>query len=488
MQRICHLAPLVAIAAFTAAPAQAQWSTATLSHPRGDVTSVSVGDLVLFAGGRVGNVFHDTVDIYDAALGLPPSDPAAWSSTTLSVARTGIGGAVLDDLAFFAGGSIPASTAVVDIFDARSRTWSTAALSVPRGQVAATTVGDKVLFAGGQNNGPPSAVVDIFDGALGLPPSDPAAWSTATLSTARTQVAAASVGTLAIFAGGRNATAALGDADIYDSATDSWSVTALSQARIVDREATATTGTRAYFAGGQVTPGAGATMSDVVDIFDAHGGQSSSTLSTARGYVGATALGNTVIFAGGAGDGFVLQDTVDMLNTGTGQWSSSQLSQPASGLAAAAVGRTALFAGALVEVYAPTGVNYCSATANSAGVAATIAATGSTSAAANDLTLTAVDLPPGQFGYFLGGQTEGFLSPLGSQGFICLSGNIGRFSVPSQIIQGPAGSIQVDVSAIPVNPTQAVQPGDTWNFQCWYRDNNPGPTSNFTDAVSVVFE
>ncbi|MCP3916270.1 MAG: hypothetical protein GY711_12005 [bacterium] len=31
------------------------------------------------------------------------------------------------------------------------------------------------------------------------------------------------------------------------------------------------------------------------------------------------------------------------------------------------------------------------------------------------------------------------------------------------------------------------QPGETWNFQCWYRDNNPGPTSNFTDAVSVTF-
>ncbi|MCP4035984.1 MAG: hypothetical protein GY733_03545 [bacterium] len=37
-------------------------------------------------------------------------------------------------------------------------------------------------------------------------------------------------------------------------------------------------------------------------------------------------------------------------------------------------------------------------------------------------------------------------------------------------------------------PRTAVQPGDTWNFQCWYRDNNPGPTSNFTDAVTVVLQ
>ena len=85
-------------------------------------------------------------------------------------------------------------------------------------------------------------------------------------------------------------------------------------------------------------------------------------------------------------------------------------------------------------------------------------------------------------------QSQGFLNPPGSQGVICLSGNIGRFNAPSQIIQGPSDSIQVDLTAIPVNPTTAVQPGETWNFQCWYRDNNPGPTSNFTDAVSVTFE
>ena len=33
----------------------------------------------------------------------------------------------------------------------------------------------------------------------------------------------------------------------------------------------------------------------------------------------------------------------------------------------------------------------------------------------------------------------------------------------------------------------SVLAGQTWNFQAWYRDNNPGPTSNFTDAVSVTF-
>lgn len=34
----------------------------------------------------------------------------------------------------------------------------------------------------------------------------------------------------------------------------------------------------------------------------------------------------------------------------------------------------------------------------------------------------------------------------------------------------------------------AVQPGDIWYFQAWHRDANPGPTSHFTDAVSVTFQ
>ncbi|MCP3918738.1 MAG: M23 family metallopeptidase [bacterium] len=134
------------------------------------------------------------------------------------------------------------------------------------------------------------------------------------------------------------------------------------------------------------------------------------------------------------------------------------------------------------------GTAYCSpATPNSTSMAGTILASGCQVVSHNDFTLTADQLPPSEFGHFLAGQTQGFNNPPGSQGIICLSGNIGRFNSPSQIIQGPTGSIQVDLTSIPVNPPIAVLPGDTWHFQCWFRDNNPGQTSNFTDAVSVTF-
>jgi hypothetical protein len=34
----------------------------------------------------------------------------------------------------------------------------------------------------------------------------------------------------------------------------------------------------------------------------------------------------------------------------------------------------------------------------------------------------------------------------------------------------------------------AILPGETWNFQAWYRDLNPGTTSNFTDGISITFQ
>jgi hypothetical protein len=134
------------------------------------------------------------------------------------------------------------------------------------------------------------------------------------------------------------------------------------------------------------------------------------------------------------------------------------------------------------------GTPFCSAVANSSGLPAAIAAFGSEAATDDDLVLHAVCLPEGQFGYFLASQTQAQppVTPPGRQGVLCLAGNIGRYTTTAQIIQGPTGSIQVDLTSIPVNPPTAVLPGDTWNFQCWYRDNNPGPTSNFTDAVSVT--
>ncbi|MCP3918960.1 MAG: hypothetical protein GY711_25730 [bacterium] len=141
----------------------------------------------------------------------------------------------------------------------------------------------------------------------------------------------------------------------------------------------------------------------------------------------------------------------------------------------------------------PLGMNYCGpAIPNSTGLPGIASAFGFPTIGTNDVTLTADQLPPGQFGYFLVGRTQGFFNPPGSSGFICLMGDIGRYNMPptvptGQIIVGPTGSLVIDLDDLPTNTpgSQQTLPGETLNFQCWYRDAS---TSNFTDGVSITFQ
>ncbi|MCP3919244.1 MAG: PKD domain-containing protein, partial [bacterium] len=139
------------------------------------------------------------------------------------------------------------------------------------------------------------------------------------------------------------------------------------------------------------------------------------------------------------------------------------------------------------------GTNYCSPNSpNSTGSPASIVATGSEVVADNDVTLNASSMPLNQFGYFLASSTQGFIAnPGGSAGNFCLGSGpfLGRYNGMVQN-SGATGtfSITVDLNAVPIASapgTIAIQPGDTWNFQGWYRD---GATSNFTDGVSIVFQ
>jgi len=134
------------------------------------------------------------------------------------------------------------------------------------------------------------------------------------------------------------------------------------------------------------------------------------------------------------------------------------------------------------------GQPFCTAaTANSTGLPGQICATGSIFANQNLLTLEASDLPPNRFGYFLVAPLQNFVAfPGGSQGILCLGGTLGRFA--SQIQNsGATGrySIVVDTTNLPL--LGPILPGSQFHFQSWYRDLNPGPTSNFTTAVSISF-
>ncbi|QDV08295.1 hypothetical protein Poly30_38320 [Planctomycetes bacterium Poly30] len=140
------------------------------------------------------------------------------------------------------------------------------------------------------------------------------------------------------------------------------------------------------------------------------------------------------------------------------------------------------------------GIVFCDPVAtNSTGVTGRLDATGSTSLAANDVTLVASRLPLNAFGFFIASRQRGFTpNPAGSTGNLCLGGAIGRYVGPGQIQDsGAAGSfsLTIDVTAIP-QPTGLVPAavGESWSFQAWHRDSLLGfPTSNFTDGVRITF-
>ena len=96
-------------------------------------------------------------------------------------------------------------------------------------------------------------------------------------------------------------------------------------------------------------------------------------------------------------------------------------------------------------------------------------------------------MPAQQVGMFVTGMSSGTVTPPGSQGLLCLTGGtIHRYAADVQSA-GPHGTfdLQIDVNAVPGHG--AIQPGETWNFQAWFRDQNPTSTSNFTDALAIGF-
>ncbi len=142
--------------------------------------------------------------------------------------------------------------------------------------------------------------------------------------------------------------------------------------------------------------------------------------------------------------------------------------------------------------YDPIGQQYCTGQGNSTGSPATMQAIGSQTVADQLGLLHANGLPAGVFGFFLCSQTQGFhMNPGGSQGNLCLGGFVGRFNRVGEILTASSfGTIALplDMTDVPtpIGPT-SILAGQTWHFQAWHRDSNPGPTSNFSSAIAVPY-
>jgi hypothetical protein len=164
------------------------------------------------------------------------------------------------------------------------------------------------------------------------------------------------------------------------------------------------------------------------------------------------------------------------------------------------LGEASQHVGGLVELYSiehnavPYSIEFCApTTASSSGSTGHLEWSGSRYILDADFTLRASALPAGAFGYFLASPAHApATTPPASQGALCLGAPIGRFNRPGEVLQASAAgsaSLSIDLLAVP-QPTGAVaiQPGERWHFQMWFRDANPTPTSNTTSAVRVSFE
>jgi hypothetical protein len=118
------------------------------------------------------------------------------------------------------------------------------------------------------------------------------------------------------------------------------------------------------------------------------------------------------------------------------------------------------------------------------------------------LHLECTDGPVGQFGYFLVSATLNDPGTSISNGMLCLGSPIGRYAPAaggalnsigqfdgSGVLQSLVGNSTVGsgydvLAALPQPPGGTIMSGDTWYFQCWYRDGN---RSNFSNTACVTF-
>ncbi len=134
--------------------------------------------------------------------------------------------------------------------------------------------------------------------------------------------------------------------------------------------------------------------------------------------------------------------------------------------------------------------SYCTPTANSTGGPALITAQGSLSIASNSLVLVAEPCPAHQYSVFFYGSSQTYI-PFG-QGWLCVGGGTAGLQrlQPLVLINSAGASIyDVDLTQPPASTGPGrIDPGSTWNFQCWFRDPAAGaPAFNLSDGLSIRF-
>jgi hypothetical protein len=127
----------------------------------------------------------------------------------------------------------------------------------------------------------------------------------------------------------------------------------------------------------------------------------------------------------------------------------------------------------------------CTPNPNSSGASAVLTAQGSALIAANSVGLDVTGLPPNQFGYFLMSRVTNNVSV--SDGVLCLGLPFVRFA-QDILHSGTQGEVSFspDLAHLPQNTTFLA--GESWYFQYWYRDLNPGNVSNLSSSRCITWQ
>ena len=141
----------------------------------------------------------------------------------------------------------------------------------------------------------------------------------------------------------------------------------------------------------------------------------------------------------------------------------------------------------VADMACTVGQSYCSSAPNSTGSIAETIAEGSLNVVEQDLELIATPVPQGVSGMFLTALTQQQVPSFhGGQGTLCVGPPVIRFggSLQNTGASNALGYV-LDFGNLPGG--SAFAPGQTWNFQAWFRDLNPAATTNLSSGLALTF-
>ena len=232
---------------------------------------------------------------------------------------------------------------MVDIYDSSTDEWTSAPplQGGARYHLAAATVGNIAIFAGGYNGQTTLDTVDVFNASV------PEMWSLGPplQGGARQFLAAASIGTKVIFAGGLGDTYSA-SVDIYDASTNEWELGPELQGGARYYLAAATTDTAVIFAGGLLNDSMFASTVDIYDSLSDSWSLGPPLPCGPRSEIGTASIANKGVFVGGVGGSNEIFECVDVYDGLTSTWISyNPLPIGSSSLSSGVIGDLAFFAG-----------------------------------------------------------------------------------------------------------------------------------------------